>query len=174
MPTALLRPHDPDPDQASAREAGFDSRARHLTAAHAPTPVAEAPPRLVAVPPLQAAAMEPQDEASGPDPDSVRALALLVFEVIEGLRGIAQLGSLITLNAAHDLSSVRAARQEQRTVLREPAPPALRPGAVRVDRPTPGIAEVASVVHVGTRARAVAMRMEWLHQRWRATEIAVL
>jgi hypothetical protein len=99
---------------------------------------------------------------------------MLVFEVVEGLRGIAQLGSSITLDAARQLASVRAARQEQRTVLRESAHPPMHPGAVRVDRPAAGIAEVASVVYVGRRARAVAMRMEWLHQRWRATEIAVL
>ncbi len=150
--------------------------ASRLVAVPPPQPSAETrPPTLVAVPPLGSSDGEhPWGDIPEPDPEQVEALAVLVFEVVEGLRGIAQLGAAITLSAARELTAVRAARQEQRAVLREPGRPVSGSGPVRVDRPATGVAEVASVVYVGERARAVAMRMEWLHRRWRATEIAVL
>lgn len=145
-------PEDPNPSDPSPR-----------------TPLSAVPP--VTVPDHDA---DGCDEVLDPRPDQVQAMAVLIFEVIEGLRGITQLGTAITLGAARQLTAMRAARQEQRTVLREPARHVSRAGHVRVDRPSAGVAEAASVVYVGERARAVAMRLEWLHLRWRATEIAVL
>jgi len=157
MSIALPAPADPGPGDPNLRQ-----------------PNLRAP--LTAVPPATVADHHADscDEVLDPRPDQVQALAVLIFEVIEGLRGIAQLGTAITLGAARQLTAMRAARQEQRAVLREPARHVSRAGHVRVDRPSAGVAEAASVVYVGERARAVAMRLEWLHLRWRATEIAVL
>ncbi len=109
-----------------------------------------------------------------PKPQFVQSLAMVVFEVIEGLRGAHQLGTSVTLGATRQISSYRAARRDQLKVLGASGLRVRHVGRVRIDRSVPTIAEAAAVALAGRRARAVAMRLEWEHGRWRATEIAVL
>jgi len=154
------------------------STIRHLTAVPQlpAAEVGERPPALVAVPPLDPVEL-------GPDPsqtvaelrsDYVQSLAAMIFEVVEGSRTVTQLGTSVTLDAARQLALLRQARQEQLTVLRQRPKLISGTGPVRIDHPRPGIAEAASVVYAGSRGRAVALRLEWLHQRWRATDVTVL
>lgn len=149
-------------------------RPRHLQLVSAPP---RERPHLIAVPPLTAP-IAPGDElhssAVTPRPAFVQSLAVQAYEVVEGLRTVNHLGAAITLSAARQLSMVRAARRDQRTVT--PLPPAkpAQPGPVRIDRVHDSAVEAAAVIYLGDRARAVAMRLEWLHGHWRATDIAVL
>lgn len=151
---------------------------RHLTAVPPlpATAVRERPPTLVAVPPLDPVELgpDPSPQAAELRSDYVQSLAAMVFEVVEGSRTVTQLGTSITLDAARQLATLRQARQEQLTVLRQRPKLITGTGPVRIDHPRPGVAEAASVVYAGSRGRAVALRLEWLHQRWRATDITVL
>lgn len=154
------------------------ARIRHLT----PVPplhdeeVTDRWPALVAVPPLPATRLGSDPTSGIPElrSDYVQTLAAMIFEVVEGARTVTQLGASITLEAARQLGLLRSARQDQMTVLRQRPRLISRTGPVRIDRPRPGIAEAASVVYAGSRGRAVALRLEWIHQRWRVTEVAVL
>lgn len=135
--------------------------------------------RLVEQPALREQTGQPAREEHGAQAgDSltlfVQAIAVAIFEVIEGTRRAATLSKALNFGALRDLGALAALRREQLTVLR------LRPrqvhgaGRVRIDRSLPDVAEAATVVEVGARARAVAMRLEWSHGRWRVSELAVL
>ena len=45
---------------------------------------------------------------------------------------------------------------------------------MRLCRVLPHVAEVSVVVHTERRAHAVALRLEWVHSRWRASEVHVM
>ena len=161
----------------SAAPSPHTSAIRHLSPVP-PLPVEECDHRaiLFAVPPLDPVDLGPDPDAdpADPRPDYVRTLATLIFEVVEGLRTAGQLGASITVSAARQLTALRAARQEQLSLLQQLPRSVSRPGPVRIDRPSPCAAEAAAVLHTGERGRAVALRLEWIHRRWRVTEIAVL
>lgn len=137
-------------------------------------PSAEPAPRLTAVPPLPAASPGGTDDAPDPSPGFLRALAVQGFEVLAGNRTTAQLGPLISAGLARRLTMMRALRGDRRIVYRDHRRVTPRPETVRIDRPAPGVAEAAVVLRVGAQARAVAIRLEWAHRHWRATELVVL
>lgn len=130
------------------------------------------PPRLVAVPPLPGASGD--DGIPEPHPDFVRALAVQGYEVIEGSRTLSQLGSLITVGLARSLSEQRASAGDRRTVYRDTRVGRPFAAGVRIDRPREDVAEAVVVLHLGKRARAVAVRLEWAHRHWRASDLALL
>lgn len=143
------------------------------------------PPRLFAVPPFDGGLDGELHDGSSdplvadpavpdPHPEFVRSLAIAVFEVVEGLRSSTQLGAAVTFNALRQLGSLCAARHDQLTMLHGAPRSVQRAGSVRIDIPLVGVAETATVLHVGARARSVALRLEWIGRRWRATELAVL
>lgn len=139
-----------------------------------PQPDAEPTPRLTAVPPLPDAAAGGADDVPDPSPGFLRALAVQGYEVLAGTRTTAQLGPLISAGLARRLTVMRALRGDRRTVYRDHRRATPRPETVRIDRPAPGVAEAAVVLRVGAQARAVAIRLEWAHRHWRATELVVL
>lgn len=150
------------------------SRPRHLQLVSAPP---RPRPHLIAVPPLTSPSTpntKAATSAVSPRPAFVQSLAVQAYEVVEGLRAVNHMGSVITLSAARQLSMVRAARRDQRSVTPLPLARPAQPGPVRIDRVHDSAVEAAAVIYLGDRARAVAMRLEWLHGHWRATDIAVL
>lgn len=159
---------------------------RHLSPVPQPKPTTDdppaegddpetAPPRLRAVTPLaDPPGDDPCSPAPDPPPEFVSSLAIAVFEVVEGLRSATQLGAAVTFNVLRQLGMLCAARRDQLTVLHLAPRSVQRAGSVRVDHSTAGVAETTTVLHVGARARSVAMRLEWIGRRWRATELAVL
>lgn len=167
------------------------SASRHLSLVP-PLSEASQPPLFLTVPPLEADGPydEPGDghssahpggakpaeptEPAEPSQNLIQSLAVQAYEVVEGLRTVAQLGGAITLSAARQLSIVRSARLNQQAVVPSLAPQSAAPGPTRVTRLSAHIIEGVGVVFTGTRARAVAMRLEWVHQRWRATDLTVL
>ena len=118
----------------------------------------------------------PKHTSSIPDPAPhfVRALAAHAFEVIEGKRAIAQLGAAITFSAARQLAEQRQAVSERQSAYRDPRTCAASPGPLHLCRVLPHLAEASVAVHTGRRSHAVSLRLEWIHGRWKASEIYVL
>ncbi|NLA65733.1 MAG: hypothetical protein GX862_07380 [Leucobacter sp.] len=111
-----------------------------------------------------------------PDPSSrfIRALAAQAFEAVEGTRSISQLGGSITFSAARLLAIQRQALSERRAIYGDQRSCAPSPGPLHLCRLPPRFAEASVAIHTGLRTYAVALRLEWSHSRWRATEIFVL
>lgn len=111
-----------------------------------------------------------------PDPSAhfVRALATHAFEAVEGLRSITQLGAALSVGAARQLALQRNALSERRHAYRDQRRCVPSPGRMRLCRIRPCIAEAAVVLHTEHRSHAVALRLEWIHGRWRANEIHVM
>ncbi|MCB1273661.1 MAG: hypothetical protein KDB25_04600 [Leucobacter sp.] len=164
MPVPLRRTIDPDPD-IRPTSIGDPSRAFRV-----PSPA----PLLVAVPPLPEPAPDPGDVIPDPEPGFIRALAVQGFQVVEGTRSLMQLGPLITVAAARSLAVQRASFGDRRAVYRDMRQQRPRATALRVDRPLETVAEAAVVLRTLDRSRAVALRLEWSHRHWRATELIVL
>lgn len=134
------------------------------------------PPRtvLVAVPPLPEPLVDRGDEIPDPTLDFVRALAVQGYEVLDGSRSVAQLGPLVSVGLTRHLTALRAVRNDRRIVYRDQRRKAPRAAAARIFRVSRVIAEASVVLHVGPRAHATALRLEWAHRHWRATELTVL
>ncbi len=101
-------------------------------------------------------------------------LAAAVIEILLGVREVQQIARFVT-EPLFDLLTERAlvarrerARQRQREV------PGFAIGSVRACHAADGVVEGAVVVRSAARTRAVAIRLEGLDGRWRATAIRVL
>ena len=156
----------PSPSSLSAARESRNTRTARTTAA-------PAAPILVAVPPLVEAA---EDDTGIPDPSPgfVRAIAVQCFEVLAGDRTVTQLGPLVSAGLARHLTELRSVWSDRRIVFRDNRRKAPRAGRVRIDIPSPGHAEAATVLAVSGRVHAVAMRLEWAHRHWRATDLTIL
>lgn len=111
-----------------------------------------------------------------PDPEPVvRVLAVRAIEVISGVRDIQQLARWLGEDAFAVLRR-RASLAARARGLRGAVAsrPLLRLGEPRMGAPRDGVVEAAVVVHSPGRARAVAVRLEGLDHRWRATALHVL
>lgn len=109
-----------------------------------------------------------------PDLNVVRMLAVYSYEILDGSRAVAQLGGWITRDVAEHLSARRAARTERRTLYRDHRRSVPISGPVHLSRPAPHVVEVTIVLRTEVRSTAVAMRLEYLRSRWRATELTLL
>lgn len=111
-----------------------------------------------------------------PDPTDrfVRALATHAFEVVEGLRSISQLGTSVSVGAARQLALQRTAMREKRHLYRDARQCAASPGRMHLCRPLQHVAEASVVLHTERRSYAVALRLEWVRGRWRASEVHVM
>lgn len=125
---------------------------------------------------------EPVDAEFGPQPTSSRhlpepdvacsTLVRAVVEVLGGTRPSSQLARWLT-------SDVYAALQRRAGLaarLRRGAAPSARQAVVRrvrVCEPRDGVVEACAVVIDGGRVRAVALRLEGLDGRWRATAVEI-
>ncbi|RLP70656.1 3-hydroxyacyl-CoA dehydrogenase [Mycetocola reblochoni] len=111
-----------------------------------------------------------------PDPHPlIENLASSVIEVLAGARDLEQLSRWITHDVYSNLlrRSVLAARSR-----RTRGVPARRPrmgvGPVHMCEPADGVIEAVTIVSTPNRARAVAIRLEGVDGRWKASSIAVL
>lgn len=121
-------------------------------------------------------AFEHDSSTQIPDPQArfVRLLAAHAFEAVEGTRSITQLGAALSVGAARQLAMQRNALRERNAVYRDSRQCTVSPGRLRLCRVLPHIAEASVVVHTDRRSHAVALRLEWAHSRWRASEIHVM
>ena len=111
-----------------------------------------------------------------PDPSVlIENLATGVVEVLGGVRDLEQLGRWLSESVYRHLlrRSIIAARG--RAVRGQtPARPIATVAAKRITFPAGNIVEATVLLHGVSRTRAVAIRLEGMDQRWRATALAVL
>lgn len=121
-------------------------------------------------------APQPTPSADLPDPRPLlRSLTQGVLEVLAGVREVDQLARWFNEDAYRSLvtrSNLSARARSARGV--PPARPTFVIQSVRVSEPADGKVEAVVVVAGPGRTRAVAIRLEGLDRRWRATSLAVL
>lgn len=118
---------------------------------------------------------QPCSSAALPDPAPLlENLATSVIEILLGVREVQQIARWVT-EPTYDLLVQRAlsarrgrGRSAERTV------PGFAITRVRACHTADGVVEGAVVVRSSGRSRAVAIRLEGLDGRWRATSLAVL
>jgi hypothetical protein len=111
-----------------------------------------------------------------PDPEPfVRNITRGILEVFAGVREVDQLARWLTEDAYRKLltrANLAARARSARGV------PAIRPVhsllSVRHSSPADGVVEAVVVVQGPARTRAVALRLEGMDGRWRATSLALL
>ncbi|MFI5955266.1 Rv3235 family protein [Cryptosporangium sp. NPDC051539] len=118
-----------------------------------------------------------------PDPSAhARGLVLALLEVLSGRRPVQQLRPHLTEEAfqrlAGRLQRARAtagAVAPATTVRRNRRPRTrIQIGRTRLCEPADGIAEITVLADVGSRTRAVAVRLEGLDGRWRCPVLTIL
>ncbi|GHD42795.1 Rv3235 family protein [Mycetocola manganoxydans] len=116
----------------------------------------------------------PTDELPPPEP-LLENLTRCVMEVLAGARELDQLARWISEDVYKHLlkRQVVSARARQVKGL-QAVRPVLTIGTISVFEPCDGVVEAVVMVHQRTRSRAVAIRLEGMDRRWRATAIAVL
>ncbi|MEJ6488255.1 Rv3235 family protein [Leucobacter sp. USCH14] len=113
--------------------------------------------------------------AVAPPPDAfVQRLAVYAFEVLEGVRSVAQFGGWITPEVAAAFRARRALRAERESLMRDRRRRTATPGRAHLTSPLPHIIEATVVLHTDVKSHVVAIRLEHLRDRWRATDITVL
>lgn len=105
----------------------------------------------------------------------LESLTRCVVEIIAGARDLDQIARWVSDDVYRGLlkrvvlgSRARQARGER------PIRPAVTLGRPRIGEPADGVVEAVTVVHGRGRSRAVAIRLEGIDGRWRATAISVL
>ncbi|MBH0053608.1 MULTISPECIES: Rv3235 family protein [unclassified Salinibacterium] len=119
---------------------------------------------------------QPTPSAELPDPAPlVENLTRCVIEVLAGARDLEQIARWVTDDVYRHLLkrtvlSARARRAKGQPVTR----PSFSIGSIRLCEPRDGAIEAVVIVRGRARTRAVAVRLEGLDKRWRATAINVL
>ncbi|MEV8253455.1 Rv3235 family protein [Rhodoglobus sp. NPDC076762] len=119
---------------------------------------------------------QPTSSAELPDPAPlVENLTRCVIEVLAGARDLEQISRWVTDDVYRHLLkrvvlSARARQAKGQPVTR----PSFTMGSIRLCEPRDGAVEAVVIVRGRARTRAVAIRLEGLDKRWRATAINVL
>lgn len=121
-------------------------------------------------------APQPTSTSDLPDPAPlIEGLTRGVLEVLAGVREVDQLARWLAEDAFRKLvirANLSARARSARAVA--PARPVFEILTVRHSSPADGVVEAVVIVAGPGRSRAVAMRLEGLDRRWRATSLAVL
>lgn len=147
-----------------------------MSAAPPDTPPAHAPRRLRPIDVDEYFARQPTSSAALPSPDPlVENLARRVVEVLAGAREIEQIARWMTEGVyAHLLKRVILAARARVARGQSVARPDYAVGGIRITHPADGVVEAVVILHGRARSRAIAMRLEGLDSRWRATALHVL
>ena len=125
---------------------------------------------------LEDFAPQPTPTAELPDPTPLlESLTRGVLEVLAGVREADQLARWFTEEAFQVLiarANLSARARSARGVA--PTRPMYRILSTRASSPADGVVEATVIVESPGRTRAVAIRLEGLDRRWRATTLAVL
>lgn len=119
---------------------------------------------------------QPTSTADLPDPRPlVENLTRCVIEVLAGARELEQIARWVTDDVYRGLLRRQTISARARAARGAPAArPAFALGGVRLCEPRDGVIEAVVVVNSRARSRAVAIRLEGLDRRWRASAIHVL
>lgn len=105
----------------------------------------------------------------------VQALARHATEVLDGVRNLRQLESWITPAVALSLRARTQQRSERDHMYgHDSTRPLYFPGTVRTQIIDDESVEAVVTIRKGERVFAVAMRLEWFRNRWRAAHLTVL
>ncbi|MET0590766.1 MAG: Rv3235 family protein [Naasia sp.] len=121
-------------------------------------------------------AAQPTPSADLPDPRMlVENLSRIAVEILAGVREVEQIARWVDEDVyRHLLKRVVLSNRARAVKNLTPVHPSIRLGSVRITSPRDGIVEASVVIHGRRRSRAVAMRLEGLDRRWRATALHVL
>ncbi|MBG6239590.1 hypothetical protein IWX78_002577 [Mycetocola sp. CAN_C7] len=116
----------------------------------------------------------PTGQLPPPEP-LLENLTRCVMEVLAGARELDQLARWISEDVYKHLlkRQVVSARARQVKGL-QAVRPFLKIGRITTCEPRDGVVEAVVMVHQRARSRAVAIRLEGMDRRWRATAISVL
>src|SRR6188508_2112626 len=119
---------------------------------------------------------QPTSTASLPDPRPLlENLTRCVIEIIAGARDLEQIARWVDDEVYKTLlKRVVLSAQARQATGRAPTRPVFAIGSLTVCEPRDGVVEAVVVVRGRARVRAVAIRLEGLDRRWRATAIHVL
>lgn len=111
-----------------------------------------------------------------PDPQQlIETLARCTLEIISGSRDLEQIARYVTDDVYRNLLQRVHVSQRARTITKRPV---LRPnfvlGRTIITKPVDGVVEAVVIVHGRARTRSIALRLEGIDRRWRATAINVL
>jgi hypothetical protein len=119
---------------------------------------------------------QPTSTSALPDPRPlVENLTRCVIEILAGARDLEQISRWVSDDVYRHLlkrtvNSARARQAQNKRVVR----PVFTIGIVLICEPVDGVVEAVAVVRGRARSRAVALRLEGLDNRWRATSLRVL
>lgn len=138
--------------------------------------LADLPDREFDMTPHEYFAPQPTSTSELPDPvPLLRSLTHGVLEVLAGVREVDQLARWFSEDAFRSLvtrANLSSRARSARGVA--PARPTFEIRALRVTEPLDGVIEAVVVVAGPGRTRAVAVRLEGIDRRWRATSLAIL
>ncbi|MCW4384982.1 Rv3235 family protein [Salinibacterium sp. SYSU T00001] len=119
---------------------------------------------------------QPTASASLPDPNPLlENLTRCVIEILAGARDLQQIARWVTDEVYRNLlKRVVLSDRARRARGEKAARPNFTIGSVVAEAPRDGVIEAVVIVHGRARSRAVAIRLEGLDSRWRATAINVL
>lgn len=154
-----------------------DRRAvRPVPAPQTPAPQGSAPPSHASLDADEFFSPQPspRSELPGPAP-LLENLTRCVIEVLAGARDLEQISRWVTDDVyRHLLKRVVLSARARQAKGRAPVRPAISIGSISQFEPRDGVVEAVVIVRGKARARAVAIRLEGLDSRWRATAINVL
>ncbi|GAB3804543.1 hypothetical protein GCM10028798_24980 [Humibacter antri] len=119
---------------------------------------------------------QPSRSAELPDPEPLLTnLARCILEVLAGARELDQLNRWVTDEVyATLLHRTVLAERARRVKGLKAVRPALSVLSTHISEPRDGVVEATVVVRNPVRVRAVAIRLEGLDRRWRASAVSVL
>lgn len=105
----------------------------------------------------------------------IAAIATAVNEVISGVRSVDQLQNVLNEHVYESLKRRAVSRAQYR--MKQGRKPQVQPTdvvRVRFQYPAEGVIESVVVLSSGRRSKAVAIRLEGIHNVWRATNIGFI
>ena len=120
--------------------------------------------------------LQPSSRRQLPDPEPLLFnLTRCVIEVLSGARELDQLARWVSDDVyRHLLKRVVLSNRARAIKGLQAQRPAISIGRVTITEPRDGVVEAVVIVHSKVRVRAVALRLEGLDNRWRASAINVL
>jgi len=119
---------------------------------------------------------QPTATSALPDPQPmVENLARSVMEILAGCRELDQIARWVSDEVYRNLLKRVHISRRARAVKKMPAVrPTFGLGRTIITNPTDGVVESVVIVHGKARTRSIAIRLEGIDGRWRATAIHVL
>ena len=119
---------------------------------------------------------QPATRSDLPDPEPLLInLSRCVIEVLAGVRELDQVARWVSDDVyRHLLKRVVLSARARAVKGQRPRRPTITIGRISTSEPRDGVIEAVVMVHGKGRARAVAIRLEGLDHRWRASAVNVL